>query len=119
MDPVDALVVSIIVLLCTCIPLHVLRVVRVRRAIREWVEELDAAGAYNPIRAAEVLEPWGDRYRSSALELLMRRGIVRRTASGRLYLEAGAGESRHTIACIRRVKPADECEYTFPAIEEF
>lgn len=91
MDPVDALVVSIIVFLCTCIPLHVLRVVRVRQAIRAWVEDLDAAGAYGPILAAAMPESNGGRYRSSALGLLMRRGIVRGTASGRFYLEAAAG----------------------------
>ncbi len=119
MDPVNTLVVSMIALLSTCIPLHVLRVARVRRAIRTWVEELDAAGAYGPIQAAAIPKSNTLPFRSRALGLLMRRGIVRKSGTGRFYLEARAGLNRHTIACIRGSKPSDECEYTFPGIEEF
>ena len=107
-EPTELIVVSLIFLLCVYIPSHIVRVYRLRRAVREIVQELDENEAYGPIMAVElsqlrlVFTRVGHMlFLPNALEVLTQQGIVKRTGTGKYYLEARSKLHKCTINCIK------------------
>jgi hypothetical protein len=122
-DPIHLIVACFIILICTYIPVHMLRVYRTRQAVREIVKELHAHEAYGPFMAVELPRLKGGvrhaergSFRAVAIGILTRLGLVRRTGVGKFFLEGRSELHSRTIACIRKTSSPNDC---VSGIEEY